>query len=239
MSARLILADEPGAWITFESRGREYRARLDPMWLGVETLAQSFERPKVLWQLFDDESKMDAMIRDPFGEHVAILLRDYLDAAGLGLRGLGMIRHALDNLDLLEVDLLRFGLDIKDWLDPEGSLSSRRVVLLIDDFLDRPETRIGAKRQKVAPESRETIVLAQIMSSLTGEKAGVHQFLKSPETLAQEQEDGRVFREKRERVSGQRPGEIRKVARTEGSFSSAREDSKKALADILADQNNK
>ena len=184
MSARLVVVDEPGAWIEFESRGREYRARMDPMWLGPEKLSRLLNQPPLVWQLLDERDRLRAMTSDPFGQHIVTLLKDYLDAVGLGFEGLARLGHALDNLDLVEVDLLRLGLDIRDWLDPEGTLSSRRMSLVVKDLQGRPETNLGAKVANLRPLSKGDILLAQFVG---GAKEGEpHRFLKSPSDLEAE-----------------------------------------------------
>lgn len=182
MLSRLILADEPGAWTTFTSDDREVRARLDPMWMGAENLRELINRPGLVFRVLDEQSAAAVMLADPLGRRVVPLLTDYLDAVGLGLEGLSYLSFVLDNLDLLEVDLLRLGLDVRDWLDPDGPLSSRRVYLLAKDFGDRPETNIGAKRFDLKPASKETIVLAQLSGGMS-ESGEPHMFLKSPSTL--------------------------------------------------------
>lgn len=198
MLARLILEDEPGAWVDFEFRGRLYRARMDPMWLGAETLPELMEKPRLMWQLLDEASQFRAMTGDPFGKRVIALLGDYLDAVGLGFKGFGLLLHAIERIDLLEVDLLRLGLDVRDWLRPEGSLSSRRVALLVADFLDRPETCLGAAHFDVVPLSKGEILLARYVG---GPKEGEpHMFLKAPSTLEAERQAQVAEAEKRERI---------------------------------------
>lgn len=235
MIARLILEDKPGAYLTFTSRGRKYRARRDPMWLGPDLLPSLLTKTRLVWQLLDDDSKMQAMTNDPFGSLTVVLLSDYLDAAGLNFDGLARLRHAMENLEDLEVDLLRLGFDVRDWLDPEGPLSSRRVALLVRDFLDRPETRMGATSQKLLPVSKETIVLAQIASGMGGE-GFTHDFLKSPEEIAQEAKALAEVKEKRERISKQAPAQLDAVSSSGKSFRAVREESRKQLQKILAGQ---
>ena len=61
------------------------------------------------------------------------------------MTGMQRLIFGLTHIELLEVDLLRIGLDVRDWLSPDGDLSSRRVAVLIGDFFTRPETCCGAK----------------------------------------------------------------------------------------------
>lgn len=198
MDARLILADEPGAWVEVEHRGRPYRARMDPMWLGAENLAGLIERPHLVRQLLDKRDQARAITTDPFGRHTVSLLEAYLDRVGLGLDGLVRLVHALEHLDLLEVDLLRLGLDVRDWLDPGGPLSSRRVALLVKDFRARPETNLGALDLDVVPLSKGEILLAQYVG---GSKDGKpHPFMKSPSELEAERKARVEEAEKRERI---------------------------------------
>lgn len=234
MDARLVLEDRPGAWVEFSSRGREFRARFDPMWLGPDGLCDLLRKPFLVRKLMDEKSKMSALIADPMGKYVRTLAEDYADAVGLGLRGLAVLNHALENIGLVEVDLLARGLDVRDWLDPEGSLSSRRVALLVEDFLARPETCIGAKRFDVEPITREGIVLAQWYSGMAGEDF-THPFLKSPLALEEEAEQRRVDSEKRERMGRSRLSEIGSTPGG-GGFDRAREESRRQLEEILASQ---
>lgn len=199
MLARLILKDEPGAWVTFASGKREMRARFDPMWMGAAHLRELMNRPSGVFRVLDEQSAASVMLSDPLGRRVVPLLTDYLDAVGLGLEGLAQLSFALDNLDLLEVDLLCLGLDVRDWLNPDGPLSSRRVRLLIRDFSDRPETNLGAKRFDLNPVSKEAIVLAQISGGMS-QSDEPHMFLKSPSMLAAERQVELEEAEKRERI---------------------------------------
>lgn len=198
MSARLILSDEPGAWGDVEFRGRDYRARVDPMWLGPEQLMKLLHHPPLVWQLLDERDRARVITSDPFGRHTASLLEAYLDRVGLGLDGLVRLVHALEHLDLLEVDLLRLGLDVRDWLDPGGPLSSRRVALLVKDFRARPETNLGALDLDVVPLSKGEILLAQYVG---GSKDGKpHPFMKSPSEIEAERKARVEEAEKRERI---------------------------------------
>lgn len=237
MSAGIILADKPGAWIQFQHRGRRLRARMDPLWLGPDNLASLLSRPKLVWKLLDERSAMRAMTSDPTGRRIPLLLEDYLDAVGLSFRRLGYLERALTRLDDLEVDLLRLGLDVRDWLDLEGELSSRRVALIVGDLLDRPDTRLGAHHYDVNPISKTGMVAAQIVEQNAGDKTFQHPFLRSPEDLELEAKQRAIDAEKRDRIKDIRPDVVEHQAPTVGSFSSAQDESKKALAEILAGQN--
>lgn len=231
MNARQILDDHPGAWVTFFSLGREFRARMDPMWLGVENLSRLLENPCIALQLFDTRSQMRVMAADPTGKKFSTILRDYADAAGIGFPGLFKIIQTLAHVELLEIDLLRLGLEIKEWLRPEGELSTRRVWLLIEDFEKRPETRLGARHSRIEPMGKEGIIAAHIFAQNTGEKSITHPFLESPEDIAAAQEQALVDAEIRGRIKNQKPAEIQDggVASPD-DFASAREDSLAALA---------
>lgn len=235
MGARLVLQDEPGAWITFSSRGCELRARMDPIWLGPDKLEHLPYRPFAVLDLLDGQSRLEAMLADPMGAGIIGLLEDYLTAVGLGLDGVVMLVHALKNLDLFEIDLLHIGLDIRDWLVPEGSLSSRRVALIVQDCLDRPETRLGAKRAEVLPATKEALVAAQIFTSLVGKEGFVHRFLKSPDEIEHEREQARIAAEKRERIKDLRPVELA-TDDSSGSFESSTRESRRMLEAIVAAQ---
>lgn len=198
MSARLILEDVPGAWVDLEFRGQVFRARMDPMWLGAEQLVMLIDRPPMVRALFDEASHIRAVASDPFGRHTPTLLEAYVDAVGLGLEGLVHLIDALKHLDLLEVDLLRLGLDVKDWLDPEGPLSSRRVALLVKDFQARPETNLGARQLDVFPLSKGEILLAQYVGG--PKEGGPNMFLKSPSELEAERKAKVEDAEKRRRI---------------------------------------
>lgn len=236
MSARLVLADEPGAWIDIDFGGRPYSARIDPMWLGAENLAELFERPQMVRQLFKEADAVSLMIADPFGHRIIELLEAYLDAVGLGFQGLGFLFVGLENLDLLEVDLLRIGLDIRDWLDPEKPLSSRRVALLIADFKERPETRIGAKSFGIYPADKATIVAAEAIAAHVSDESYRHRFLKSPDELADDVAKIQEAKNKREAIAKQQVSEIVSVPAGENSFVAASEKSQAALSALLASQ---
>lgn len=236
MNARLVLADEPGAWVDVEFRGRTYRARMDPMWLGAERLVELIDRPPLVRHLLDEQDRARVLTADPFGRHTVGLLTSYVDAVGLGFKGLVNLRHGLEHLDLLEVDLLRIGLDVRDWLDPEGPLSSRRVALLIADFLYRPETQLGADAFDIRPASKTAVVAAQMSKAHVSDENYVHPFLKSPAELEAEAKARREAEEKRERIRQQRFSTVERVAPGRESFKSAQARSRQALAEILASQ---
>lgn len=187
MSARLVLVDEPGAWVDFTTGGRSFRARFDPMWLGAEKLAELLEKPRLVWQLLDEKSRARAMTHDLFGRHTLTMLKDYLDTVGLGFEGLVEVMYGLEHLDELEVDLLRMGLEVRDWLTPEGSLSSRRMMLVIRDLKNRPESAVGAVWFDLKPIDKAGLVAAQYVS--TPEKP--HRFLKSPAEIQAEVDEKR------------------------------------------------
>lgn len=187
MGARLVLRDKPGAWMMFSSGGTQYRARLDPLWLGAERLVELLNNPRLVWQLLDEPSRIRAMMDDIFGTRTVVLLQDYAEAAGLGFDGLAALIRGLNNLDALEVDLFRMGVDVADWLDLEGPLSSRRMALVIRDLMERPETRIGAAVYDLLPIDKAGIVLAQIANGMSESKEN-HVYLKSQSELRAEAE---------------------------------------------------
>lgn len=236
MRARLILADRPGAFVTFTHAGREFRARMDPMWLGVDVLAGVLDRPGVVLQLLDEASLLRAASTDLFGRQIVGFLEAYLVAAGLSFQRLGVVLWALRHVEALEVDLLRLGLDVRDWLDPEGCLSTRRVALLVEDFRDRPETRLGALFADLVPISKEGILAAQNIEVQAQDRSFTHEFLKSPYQIEAERRQLERDAIARERIKSIRPAEIRHAAPTCGSFVSAREESRRALSELLEKQ---
>lgn len=165
MSARLILEDEPGAWVEFVSGGVRLRARRDPMFLGHEDMVELLENPRLLWRLLDESSRVKSMTAAMVSGGLGEQLKAYLKASGLSVFKLALATHAVEDADLLEVDLLRIGLDVRDWLDPEGPLSTRRVVALYEDMLDRPETRVGSKRMDIKPSDKAALAVALFQSS--------------------------------------------------------------------------
>lgn len=140
-----VLGDAPGAWADFTHDGRKFRARRDPMWVGAEVLATVLEKPGVLLGAFDDRSRERALIGDVFGARLPALVDRYLTEVGLSVSRLGLVVFALEHIEDLEVDLLRVGLDVRDWLDPEGGVS----------------TRLGALRAGIYPISKAGIAAAQ------------------------------------------------------------------------------
>lgn len=233
MLARLILKDQPGAWTTLTVGKHEHRVRMDPMWLGVDKLYDLLYKPQHVLDLLDEKSRINAVIADPFQEHLGELIEAYADAVGIGIEGLAIVRHVLDNVAALEIDLLRVGLDIRDWLDPQGSLSTRRVVALVKDFRERPETQLGATHFQVLPADKAAIVLAQIYTGLGDEGQEPHRFLKSPEDIEREQEQLRRAAEKRERIKDLHPVELVRSGGAE-SFESSKAESQRMLQEILA-----
>lgn len=203
MSARLILDDEPGSWVEFTCGRRRFTARRDPMWLGHDDLPELLVNPRLLWRLMDDDSRIKSMTTAMINGGVDDQLVAYLEAVGLSIFKLAMATHALEDADLLEVDLLRIGVDIRDWLDPEGPLSTRRVVALYQDLLDRPETRVGAKRFDVKPIDKAGLAAVFFHTSFM-DQGFEHSFIKSPTDLEQEAEQARIAAQKRERMSQDR-----------------------------------
>lgn len=203
MSARLILDDEPGSWVEFTCGRRRFTARRDPMWLGHEDLPELLVNPRLLWRLMDDDSRIKSMTTAMVNGGLDDQLVAYLEAVGLSIFKLAMATHALEDADLLEVDLLRIGVDIRDWLDPEGPLSTRRVVALYQDLLDRPETRVGAKRFDVKPIDKTGLAAVFFHTSFM-DQGFEHSFIKSPTDLEQEAEQARIAAQKRERMTQDR-----------------------------------
>lgn len=200
MDSLTVLADSPGAWVDFFFDGTRVRARRDPMWIGAERLADILEQPQYIRRVFDADSQMRLTLSDPFGAKLPRLLDEYLEQVGLSLKRLGVLLHALAHVEALEVDLLRMGLDVRDWLDPEGDLSSRRVALIVEDLLDRPESRIGAAHMGILPADKAAIVAAQYVSSQS-EGDNLHMFLWSPEDLEEHAEKAREEKAKRQRIA--------------------------------------
>lgn len=229
MSARLILEDEPGAWVEFTSGGVRLRARRDPMFLGYEDMVELLENPRLLWRLLDESSRVKSMTAAMVAGGLGQQLKAYLEASGLSVFKLALASHAVEDVDLLEVDLLRIGLDVRDWLDPEGPLSTRRVVALYEDMLDRPETRVGAKRMDIKPADKAALAVALFQSSQM-DKGFEHPFLKSPSDLGKEAEQARIAAEKRERM-----GQDRRRVLSDGSgrsFKSSQAESLRMLEDL-------
>lgn len=189
MHARLILQERPGAHVEFEHRGVSVRALMDPMEAGPGYVTGLIDDPRSIFRMLDRESQIRVGLADPFSRDIIPLLDAYLGAVGLSFTALGYLVLGLEKAHLLEVDLLRLGLDIRDWLDPKGPLSSRRMALLIKDFLDRPETRLGADRFDLAPISKAAIVGAQQL----GTPEEPHLFMKS---VTQLEEEARAQRER-------------------------------------------
>lgn len=198
MALRAILADSPDAWVVFQFRGEELRARFDPMWMGAENLVKVLDSPGLIRRVFDQDSQMRVALADPFSQRIDELFEAYLGAVGLSMRRLGILVHVLEHVEDLEVDLLRVGLDVREWLDPAGELSSRRVAVLVEDFLDRPESRLGARRLDITPADKAAVVVAQYVSARGDGEA--HPFLWSPEEIAREAEKQRELVEKWARI---------------------------------------
>lgn len=236
MNARLVLADVPGGLITFHSGGHECRAVIDPLALGLDAFMELLEKPRLVYRLLDEDSRMDVMLADMFGERVEALLTDYADAVGLGLEGIAGLIHELRNLDRLEIDLLRMGLEVRDWLDVDGPMSSRRVWLLIKDLRQRPETQIGAARLNIFPADKAAVVAAQALEAKAEDKEFKHYFLRSPDQLERENKQRQIDAATRERIKKQQLRGIARVQRDEESFKSAQAASQAALAEIIASQ---
>lgn len=232
MRPQLILDDVPGAWASFTFLGRELSARMDPMWLGVDLFLSLLDRPHLVLRLLDASSQMRLMTADPMGRRIVDLLETYLDAVGIGLRGLARAIHALGHVGYLEVDLLRMGLDIRQWLDPEGDLSTRRVCLIVEDLQLRPETRLGALRMDVQPISKAGIAAATVVMQNVSDSTYVHEFLKSPSQIEAEERQLVADAEKRERISRLQPGVLDSESSSGVDFSDAREESLRALAEL-------
>lgn len=197
MGLRHVLGDRPGAWVSFQSSGATYRARRDPMCVGAEALAGVLERPGVLLGAFDDRSRERALMGDIFGTRLPLLVDDYLGAVGLSITRLGLVVFVLEHIEDLEVDLLRVGLDVYDWLDPEGGLSTRRVCALVEDFQERPETRLGALRMGIFPIDKAGIAAAQQFNH----EGSTHPFLLTRDEVSAEQQRRADEEAKRQRIA--------------------------------------
>ena len=213
----------------FTSGGVRLRARRDPMFLGHEDMVELLENPRLLWRLLDESSRVKSMTAAMVSGGLGEQLKAYLEASGLSVFKLALATHAVEDVDLLEVDLLRIGLDVRDWLDPEGPLSTRRVVALYEDMLDRPETRVGAKRMDIKPADKAALAVALFQSSQM-DNGFEHPFLKSPSDLEKEAEQARIAAEKRDRM-----GHDRRRVLSDGSgrsFESSKTESLRMLEDL-------
>lgn len=233
MDVRLILADTPGAWTTFTSRGKEYRARFDPLWLGLDRFTQLLDKPGLVWQLIDEQQRFLGMAADPFGKHNITLLGDYLEAVGLSFAALAEIFKALRHADALEIDLLRLGIEIRDWFDLDKPLSTRRMAGLIRDLQERPETQIGALHFNVMVADKAAIVTAQFYSSMA-DGDYQHSFLRSPAEVEAERKELIEAAEKRDRIAKQTPAVLPSVSADKQSFQHAKNESLRMLAEIQA-----
>lgn len=233
MDARLVLADVPGAFTTITHARHRVRVRMDPMWLGASKLRELEYRPRLVWQLVDEADRFSVVMADPFGAKVADLLRAYADGVGLGVAGLQALWRGLDELDALEVDLVRMGVEIRDWLDPEGPVSSRRMALIIRDLVARPETSLGARAAGLFPLDKAAMAAAQIATGLSGKKGFVHPFLRKASELEAEAVAQAEAEVRKERIRHRRLV-VEHVERTEVSFVAARDESRRELEKILA-----
>lgn len=236
MNAGLILNDRPGSRIHFTTLGVAVEAYTDPLHLGVDAVLDIPHRPKLITRLFDEVSQIDVMMADIDGSRAVEVLEDYLNAAGLGFTGLQRLIFALTHLDLLEVDLLRIGLDIRDWLDHSGDLSSRRVALLLGDFFTRPETCCGAKLFDVQPIDKAGFVAAQYVTSKMDKSAGKHFFLRSPDEVAEENKSIAADRERRERIGKQKKVVLSRGSNSVALLDGARAESIRQLKELAGEQ---
>lgn len=232
MNAGLILNDRPGARLKFTTLGVLVDAYADPLRLGVDAVLNIPNRPKLINRLFDEDSQIDVMLADIDGSRAVDVLKDYLDAAGLGLTGLQRLIFGLTHLELLEVDLLRMGLDVRDWLNPAGDLSSRRVAVLIGDFFTRPETACGAKLFDVQPIDKAGLVAAQYVTSKMDKAAGKHFFLRSPDEVAEENKTISADRERRERIGKQQKIVLSHDSNSGASLDDARAESMRQFKEL-------
>ena len=236
MHAGRILNDRPGSRIHFTALGVSVEAYADPIHLGIDALLKVPQLPTLITRLFDDDSQIDVMMANIDGSHTVEILEAYLDAAGLGMTGMQRLIFGLTHIELLEVDLLRIGLDVRDWLSPDGDLSSRRVAVLIGDFFTRPETCCGAKLFDVQPIDKAGMVAAQYVTSKMDKAAGKHFFLRSPDEVAEENKAIAEDRERRERIGKQQKVAISRDSNSGVAFDDARAESIRQLKELAAKQ---
>lgn len=70
----------------------------------------------------------------------------------------------------VELDLLRVGVDFRDWFRPAGDprrLSTRRLLLIVDKGLDKFTSLFWSEVLDRDPVGRELIVLSDIFTALT------------------------------------------------------------------------
>jgi len=78
----------------------------------------------------------------------------------------------LKHRDLVEVDFLREGLDLNDWLRPRGgarTMSTRRMLLVVNVMLDKLTSKFWSQVLDRDPISRELYVLTDIFQAVTGQ----------------------------------------------------------------------
>lgn len=234
MLARLIRDEQPGATVTLQHGRLTLTAVADPLAIGADRAVMLLERPRLVWQLLDERSRVRAMLADPMGREVIALLDEWCTAAGLSFFRLAVLRRVLDHIDALEVDLLRMGLDIRDWLDPAGPLSTRRVLCIAEDLENRPESAYGAAVEGLFPLTKDALLLAQILEALThaDEPHGFRKTRAELEAVARQRAEDAA---KRERIAAQ---QRTVVAPAVGAmnFDDARAQSQRELAALLAER---
>lgn len=173
--------------------------RADPLSLGVEWLHKFARNRDGFKRLFTPESAFALVSMMPGKEDWGSIYRAWLEATGLSDEKFLYLDLALNNFEDLEADLLRvYGVDVADWLT--GSMSTRRLCVMIADLAKRPETLFGAQDLGIVnPLTRGEIMLAVSVAAGEGHPhASLKTFAERDEQLRTREKMARI--QERDRI---------------------------------------
>lgn len=121
------------------------------------------------------------------------MIESWETASGIGNRGMLKAKLALQNAGLVEADFQSFyRLDFREWFIPGSSMTTRRMLSLLDGFSRRTDSLFWSEIADRDPLSRAEILLAQLVGGKDGRP---HAFLTSREDRkAKEIEDEKIKR---------------------------------------------
>lgn len=165
------------------------QAMRDPMAKGWEAFEKSGILQGSIAGVVTEKAKLNWALAMPKLADQKRLADAWAQAVGLGEEGFSVLIKATNRLDLVEVDLQRFyHVDVAEWVRPNGELSTRRVVGLLQGIRHRPDSLFWADSGEFDPLTKAEILLAQIAGQLA-QKA--HPFLtgKRDRAARREQEE--------------------------------------------------
>lgn len=141
-------------------------ALADPRALGFDNIFHWGTSGWSIKGLLVGDSAMNWTLAFGLPDDIPAVLEAWQEAAGLGNQGMLIARKALEYSTLVEADFQRFyHLDFREWLDLESSMTTRRMLTLLNGLNFKTDSLFWAEVHDLDPLSRSEILLANLASS--------------------------------------------------------------------------